>query len=179
MQRATARTSVIASVGLLLGVLLGGAVTLAIRGTSNPSAAAEAAAVPTNFTPSAAPSAGAADGEDPVAAHCAADAVLVDKMPVFISGKQVGALELKYSKFCGAGWARLYLYPGQPLMLGAVSVASADGRSSAFTDPLVHQVPVYTDVIVPGVGGCLSASATVYDSGQPPAQAALPCQAPS
>jgi len=39
---------------------------------------------------SAAPSAGAADGEDPVAARCTADAVLVDKMPVFISGRQAG-----------------------------------------------------------------------------------------
>jgi hypothetical protein len=45
-------------------------------------------------------------------------------------------------------------------MLGHVAVAAADGRIDAFANPLVNQVPIFTDVITPGADGCLGAKAT-------------------
>jgi Protein of unknown function (DUF2690)/Helix-turn-helix domain len=134
---------------------------------------------PFSGTPSPAPTARVADGADPAAAGCAADAQLVDKAPVELGGVQIGALELRYSPRCGAGWARLYLYPGQPTMMGQVTVRSGDGRLSSFADPLVKQVAEYTDVVVPGPGGCLSAEAVVYSAGKPAVTASLPCEPPT
>lgn len=97
---------------------------------------------------------------------------------MLLSGVQIGALELHYSAWCGAGWALLYLYPGQPTMLGEVTVRAGDGRSSSIADPLVKQIDDYTNVVVPGPGGCLGAEAVVYEAGHPAVTASLPCQAP-
>lgn len=130
-------------------------------------------------TPAPAPTARVADGADPAVARCTADARLVDKAPVLLGGVQIGALELKYSPWCGAGWARLYLYPAQPTMMGVVTVRSGDGRLSSFGDPLVKQLPDYTNVVVPGSGGCLGAEAIVYAADEPTVTASIPCESPA
>jgi hypothetical protein len=93
-------------------------------------------------------------------------------------GAQIGALELKYSARCGGGWARVYLYPGEPTMMGEATVRSGDDRLSAFINPLLGQWPVYTDIIVPSKGGCLAASGEIWQASQPPSTATIPCQIP-
>ncbi|MFG2040363.1 hypothetical protein [Dactylosporangium sp. NPDC048998] len=95
-----------------------------------------------------------------------------------LAGVQVGALELEYSAWCGAGWARLYLYPSRPTMMGSVTVESPDGRLSAIGNPLVKQRPIFTNVIVVPSGGCLGAQGTVSATGAVPVSAAIACQAP-
>jgi hypothetical protein len=129
-------------------------------------------------TPTSAPTGRVSDGTDPHVGGCYDDGQLADKAPVMEDGVQIGALELRYSPRCAAGWTRLYLYPGQPTMLGQAVVGSGDGRTASLTDPLVRQVPVYTDVIVPGKGGCLSAQGVVYTTGRRPLTAAIRCEAP-
>ncbi|HEX6467606.1 MAG TPA: helix-turn-helix domain-containing protein [Streptosporangiaceae bacterium] len=116
------------------------------------------------------------DGTDPNVGHCRADARLVDKAPVMRGATQIGALELKYSAWCGAGWAMIYLYPGEPIMMGQVTVRAGDGRAASFTNPLVKQVDDYTDVIVPGPAGCLGARGEIYQAGEPIMAATIPCQ---
>ena len=127
--------------------------------------------------PAPAPTARVTDGTDPDAGHCAADARLLDKAPVMRGSVQIGGLELRYSPWCGAGWATIYLYPAQPTMMGEVTVRAGDGRYTAIANPLVKQVDDYTDVIVPGPGGCLGAYGQVYQAGMPVVTASLPCEA--
>jgi hypothetical protein len=120
----------------------------------------------------------APDGADPVVAGCVKDAQLVDKSPVILHGQQIGALEMIYSARCSAGWARIYLYPGQPSMLGRVTIQASDGRLASFAYPLVKQVAVYTDVIRYAGGECLSARAVFHPS-RTSARAAISCQDPA
>lgn len=162
--------------GLALGsTVLAAPAAPAPRKTPAPAVAAGAF----SGTPSPAPTARVADGADPDVAHCAADGVLVNKAPVLLGGVQIGALELHYSAWCGAGWALLYLYSGQPTMMGEVTVRAGDGRSSSIADPLVKQIDDYTNVVVPGPGGCLGAEAVVYEAGHAAVTASVPCQAPA
>ena len=116
---------------------------------------------------------------DPDIAGCQADVRLVDKSAVMQGGAQIGALELMYSPRCGAGWAQVYLYPGQPTMMGEVFVWAGDGRSTSIADPLVKQIDDYTDVVVPGPGGCLGASGAVYRAGKRIVTATIACQSPT
>lgn len=153
------------------GVLVGRA---SASGSAPPARPVARPAAVTTAIPAAEPG---EDGADPHSSGCYNDARLVDKSPVMAAGIQVGALELLFSPHCDAGWARVYLYPGQPTMLGFAQVQASDGRASSFTDLLIKQVPVYTDVIVPGDGECLGASATVYALGRTPSDASIPCQA--
>jgi transcriptional regulator with XRE-family HTH domain len=122
----------------------------------------------------------AADGADPIAAGCTGDAQLLDKTPVLLDGIQVGALELKYSKRCRAGWARVYLYPSGAARLtgtlASVEVTAADGTASLIAARLHQDIPDYTNVIQ-AHGGCLSAAATL-DTATPPIHATLSCDAP-
>jgi len=123
----------------------------------------------------------ASDGTDPALGGCAPDAILVDKAPVEEAGKEVAALELKYSPRCRAGWARLYLYPagvaaGMNLMLASVAVTAGDGTSSGFTARLQRQQPIYTDVITPH-DGCLGATATITGRTTTALSAKIPCEA--
>ena len=142
------------------------------------STAMELPGVPSFFgIPVPAPRAAVADGIDPEAGHCEADSLLVDRAAVILDGVQIGALDLRYSPSCGAGWAELYLYPGQPTMMGEVTVRSGDDRFSTIGNPLIKQVDDYTDVIVPGRGGCLGAGGTVYEAGRPMVTAVIPCEA--
>ncbi len=94
-----------------------------------------------------------------------------------INAVQVGALELRYSPHCAAAWARIYLYPGEPTMMGQVSVFASDGRSSSIAEPLVKQVAVYTNVVLPGQG-CIGATTVVLETGHPPVTASISCQRP-
>lgn len=102
----------------------------------------------------------AADGVDPVTAGCVKDARLIETSPVMLGGSQIGMVELIYSVRCAASWARIYLPPGQPDMLGEVTVRASDGRLATFANPLIEQVPVDTDVITQGGSGCLAAEAS-------------------
>jgi len=120
----------------------------------------------------------ARDGADPIAAGCVGDARLVDKSPVMLHGQQIGALEMIYSARCAAAWARIYLYPGRPSMLGQVTVQASDGRLSSFAYPLIKQVAVYTDVIRSPHDGCLGAS-TTFRSAHGTARASISCQDPA
>ena len=168
------RTAVLAAgaVGLLA---IGGTAGAFIRGgTSNPSPAQSLLGpVPFSAVPSSVPT---DDGEDPVVARCAPDAVLVDKSALMVGSKQIGALELKYSPHCGTGWARVYLYQGQHPMMAQVDVRSADGRASMLAEPMIETTPVYTDALVPGTGGCLGADAEAFSPGAPPVSATITCQ---
>jgi hypothetical protein len=119
-----------------------------------------------------------ADGADPVMAGCVHDGRLVDSSPVVLHGQQIGEVEYIYSASCGGGWARAYLDPGQPGMLGQVTIRASDGRLSAFAYPLVRQIPIYTDVIVPGAGGCLAAQAVFHAGVHALATAATSCRLP-
>lgn len=173
------RITVAAAVGAACGFTVLGAVLGAAASAPARHAVASTRTAGPTATPAGQHGARASDGSDPVSAGCAPDARLVDKSPVLSNGVQIGALELRYSARCQAGWARLYLYPGQPTGLGQVTVSAADGRLASFADPLVRQVPVYTDVIVPGGHGCLAARGEVSLPGRPPAAAVIPCQRPS
>lgn len=145
-----------------------------------PQAAGQLPGVPAySGTPSPAPTARIADGTDPHVGHCEGDAHLIDRVAVIRDGVQIGSLDLMYSGSCGAGWARIYLYPGEPTMMGEVSVRSGDGRFNTFTDPLVKQVDDYTDVVVPGPGGCIGAGGAIYQRGKPVVTAVIPCQVPA
>lgn len=104
---------------------------------------------------------------------------LIDRAPVIRGSVQIGALDLLYSPRCEAGWARIYLYPGETTMMGEVTVRAGDGRYTTIANPLVKQVDDYTDVIVPGHGGCLGAYGQVYQAGKPVITAFLPCEAPA
>ena len=95
-----------------------------------------------------------------------------------VGGDVLACGPLIYSARCGAGWARIYLYPGQPSMLGQVTIKASDGRLASFAYPLRKQVPVYTDVISPPGGGCLSADAVFY-SARATVRAAISCQDPA
>jgi hypothetical protein len=64
-------------------------------------------------------------------------------------------------------------------MMGEVTIRSGDGRITTFTDPLVGQLDDYTDVVVPGPGGCLSASGTVYEAHQSVVTAFIACRSPT
>ena len=166
------RRIMVAAGGLVLlgaGVLIG----IAVRPGPVPPAesghlAAGRAAVPR-----------AVDGADPVAARCTRDAQLVRSAPIRAGGRQIGVLELLYSPQCAAGWARIYLEPGEPGMLGEVTVQAADGRLAAFAYFLSGQMPAYTDVITPGKGRCLAAQAVFHPAGHSPAITAIGCQSPA
>lgn len=134
---------------------------------------------PFSAVPTSVPTGTVNDGADPAAAGCGADAVLVDRSPVLIGGTQVGALDLVYSRHCQAGWARLFLYPGQPTMMGLATVKANDGRATSIAEPLVKQIDIYTDVILPGTSGCIGAQAVVLETGRPLATATISCQTPS
>jgi hypothetical protein len=172
--------------GLAIGWLAGSATSHPVPAmTHAPAAAATDSAmalpgVPSFFgTPTPAPTARVTDGIDPVAGHCNADSRLVDRAPVMLDGAQIGALDLFYSPWCGAGWARLYLYPGEPNMMGEVTVRSGDDRFTTIGNPLIKQIDDYTDVIVPGPGGCLGAGGKVYEAGRPVVAAVIPCEKPT
>lgn len=130
-------------------------------------------------TPTPAPTTRVSDGVDPVVGNCTADSQLIDAAPVMRGAVQIGQLQLRYSPRCGAGWARLFLYPGEPTMMGEVTVRAGDGRYTVMADPLVKQLADYTDVIVPGAGGCLGAYGQVYQAGMPVVTASVPCQNPA
>lgn len=127
----------------------------------------------------------ASDGDSPVTAGCVPDAHLVDKTPLLKNSVQVGALELEYSAACHAGWARVYLYPagvaaglstpGGPV--ATVWVTAADGTATAYAARLDHQQPDYTDVVTPH-GGCIRASASLVEAGEPPLEATITCDDP-
>jgi hypothetical protein len=119
----------------------------------------------------------AADGVDPIVGGCVKDARLVDKSPVMLDGRQIGALEMIYSARCAAGWAKIYLYPGQPNMLGQATIKASDGRLSSFAYPMIKQISVYTDVITLSSGGCLGADA-VFHAPRETVRAAISCQDP-
>jgi transcriptional regulator with XRE-family HTH domain len=120
----------------------------------------------------------ATDGADPIVAGCVKDARLVDKSPVLLHGHQIGALEMIYSARCAAAWARIYLYPGQPSMLGQVTIKASDGRLASFANPLIKQIAVYTDVITAAPGECLGAEAG-FRSAHVSAHAVVSCQNPA
>ena len=170
---------------LAAGTVLVFAAGLAVGRMAVPSASADdtvqelPGVPPFSGTPTPAPTGKVADGTDPYVGHCTADARLVDKAPVMDDRVQVGALELWYSPRCAAGWARVYLYPGEATMMGEVTVRSGDDRFATITDPLVRQVSDYTDVILPGRGGCLGAGGAVYQAGQPVVTASIPCEIPT
>jgi transcriptional regulator with XRE-family HTH domain len=153
---------------------------LAIGFLAHPSPApvrASPPSAPFTAVPAAVPSRAAmADGEDPMAAGCTADATMRDKAPILLRGVQIGALELRWSARCGGGWARAYLYPAQPTMMAQVTVAASDGRQASLADLLIKQVPVYTDLIVPDADGCLSARAVVLTNDPSPITTSLPCE---
>jgi transcriptional regulator with XRE-family HTH domain len=160
------------------GLAIGGAMVSA--GSVDQPASFTLAGVPAfSGSPAPAPTARVADGTDPGVGNCKADWRLVDRAPMMLDGVQIGALDLNYSPRCGAGWAEIFLYPGQPTMMGEATVRSADDRFSVMSDPLVRQIDVYTDVIVPGPGGCLGASGAVYEAGKPVVTASIPCEAPT
>jgi hypothetical protein len=169
------RTIVIAA-GVIGLLAIGGTAGALIRsGSSTPGPAQSLLGpVPFSTVPSSVPS---DDGEDPVAARCTADALLVDKSALMLGGKQIGALELKYSPHCGTGWARVYLYQGQNPMMAQVDIRAADGRASFLAEAMIKQVPIYTDAITPGAGGCLGADAEAFSPGAPPISATITCQA--
>lgn len=160
-----------------LGLLAVGAIAGALlrTGVSSPGPVQSLLAdVPFSAVPSTVPS---GDGEDPTAAGCAPDARLVDKTALMRGTTQIGALELKYSPRCHTGWARVYLYPNQQSMIARVDVRTADGRASLIAEAMIKQMPVYTDALNPGPGGCLSADAEAFSPGTPPISATIPCDA--
>lgn len=172
------RWRVALTIGVSLAIFaLGAAVGTTLVGGSRrdpePTAAAPFESVP------AAPTGPVSDGADPIAAGCVPDAALVDKTPVMIDGQQVGALELEYSGHCQAAWARLYLYPGQPTMMGLVTVKANDGRQTDIGDRMVRQIPVYTNVVALTKGGCIGAQGSVLETGHPLVTVSITCQAPA
>jgi hypothetical protein len=61
-------------------------------------------------------------------------------------------------------------------MMAELSVWSGDGRASSLAEPMIKQVSIYTNVIVPGPTGCLGATAIVLEAGRAPVRATIPCQ---
>ncbi|HUN37012.1 MAG TPA: helix-turn-helix domain-containing protein [Trebonia sp.] len=168
----------ILAVGLAIGWASGSA--MSARSASTADESMKLPGVPVfSGIPEPASTARVSDGTDPIAGGCKADRQLVDQAPVTLGSVQVGALDLWYSPRCGAGWADLYLTPGEPLMMGEVTVRSRDDRFSTISNPLVNQTDDYTDVIVPGPGGCLGAGAAVYESGKSIMTAVIPCEMPA
>jgi transcriptional regulator with XRE-family HTH domain len=180
-RRGRRRAAVLAAAGGLAVFGTGVAAGWALAPASASSGSQEAGPGMPAFsgTPTPAPTSGVSDGTDPAAGHCEADGHLVDRAPVMRGSVQIGALDLLYSPRCGAGWAMIYLYPGEPTMMGEVTVRAGDDRYTTIANPLVKQIDDYTDVIVPGPGGCLGAYGQVYQQGMPLVTASLPCEAPA
>jgi hypothetical protein len=119
------------------------------------------------------------DGTDPVADHCTSDARLVNEAPVLRGRARIGLLELEYSPACGAGWARVYPYPGRTTMMGEAIVRSGDGRIAMLINPLEGTAGVYSGVIKLGRRGCLGADGVIWQQGQPDVTASIPCEPPT
>jgi transcriptional regulator with XRE-family HTH domain len=173
------RAGRLAAAAALLG--LGVAIGLVIRAPVDAPASARTSAITSGTLAATAgalsPTQPVANGADPVFAGCGGDAQLLDKVVIVVGGAQIGALELRYSKHCQAGWARTYLYPGQKPMAAWVQVESDGGVLSAYADRLAGQVPIYTDVVLPA-SGCLRASAILHPATGPAVTATIPCDAP-
>lgn len=169
------RRTVVIAAGVIGLLAIGGTAGALIRSESSTPGPIQSllSSDPFSAVPSSVPT---DDGEDPVVARCTADALLVDKSPLMLDGKQIGALELKFSPHCGTGWARVYLYQGQNSMMAQVDIRATDGRSSFLSEAMIKQVPVYTDAITPGAGGCLGADAEAFSPGVPPISATIVCQ---
>lgn len=177
---ATRRWAALAAVAAVL--FAAGFASSAALSAGDPAGAAATAGA--GITPAATPSSAQpfADGASPITAGCTRDAQLLDKTPLMMNGVQVGALELKYSAYCGAGWARAYLYPAGVVAglaaptgrVATVSVAAGDGTSSSYAQTLDHQVPEYTDAVRPH-GGCLSASLVLSRPSGAPLLATISC----
>lgn len=165
--------------GAVLGILVVGGVAggLIVRFSGAPASAV--AAAPFSSVPTTTPANGIPDGVDPAVGGCTKDERLTDRSPVMIDGKQVGDLDLMYSPHCGAGWAKLFLYPGQPTMMGLATVSANDGRASSIAHPLIKQLDIYTDVIEPGSSGCIGAEGEVLETGHPLVTASVSCQDPN
>lgn len=169
----------LATVAAVAGILVIGGVAggLIVRFSGPP--ADDATAAPFTSVPPTTPAGGIGDGVDPGVGGCTKDERLTDRSPVMIDGKQVGDLDLEYSPHCQAGWAKLFLYPGQPTMMGMTTVLANDGRASSIAEPLIKQLDIYTDVIGPGPHGCIGAQGEVLETGHPLVRAAITCQAPN
>jgi transcriptional regulator with XRE-family HTH domain len=157
-----------------------GAVTMG-RGADPTARTATGSSLTSGSAPaSALSSAPAPDGADPITAGCTRDGQLVDKVAVMNHGEQIGALELKYSRRCGAGWSRVYLYPVgvKPFSdtMTEVEVEALDETATSFTGPLHNNVPNYTGVIQPH-GGCLRARAQLRPAGRAPINVTIACDA--
>lgn len=170
--RILVRAAAVAGI-LVVGGVAGG---LIVRFSGAPASAV--AASPFSSVPTTTPANGTPDGVDPAVGGCTKDERLTDRSPVMIDGKQVGDLDLMYSPHCKAGWAKLFLYPGQPTMMGLATVSANDGRASSIAEPLIKQLDIYTDVIEPGSSGCIGAEGEVLETGHPLVTASINCQAP-
>jgi hypothetical protein len=134
---------------------------------------------PSSGAVSPAPSVSVPDSTDPVAGHCTADARLVDKAPMLRGRTQIGTLELEYSPACRAGWARIYLNPGHPTMMGEAIIRSDDGRIAMLINPLEGTAGFYSGVITPGPHGCLGADGVLWQQEKPDVTASIPCERPT
>jgi hypothetical protein len=180
-RRSGRRRAALLGAGALL-VVAGGAAGAGVEAAAHPAApvsAAHAVRAPFTDIPSAEPTARVRDGVDPAAAGCAKGSQLTDKAPVMLGGAQIGALEIHYSPHCGAAWARAYLYPARPTMMAEVTLTAMDGRSMSISEPMIRQVPVYTDMLVPGRHGCLGARVVVLAPGRRTVAASIPCEDPA
>jgi hypothetical protein len=177
-RRSPGRRAALLAAGALL-VVAGGAAGAGVEAAAHPAFAAHRPRAPFTDIPSAEPTARVRDGADPAVAGCAKGSQLTDKSPVMLDGTQIGALEIHYSRHCGAAWARAYLYPARPTMMAEVTLTANDGRSMSISEPMIRQVPVYTDVLVPGPNGCLGAHVTVLTPGHHTVTAAIPCEDPA
>lgn len=56
------------------------------------------------------------NGDDPVQTGCSVNAVTVGQGPVvdWTTGKQIGTVQLRWSKTCQANWGRAYFWDGNP-----------------------------------------------------------------
>lgn len=167
------------TVAAVAGILVAGGIAggLIVRFAGPPADGSTAA--PFTSVPPTTPSGGVGDGVDPGVGGCTKDERLTDRSPVMIDGKQIGDLDLEYSPHCQAGWAKLFLYPGQPTMMGLATVQANDGRASSIAEPLIKQLDIYTDVIEPGPNGCIGAQGEVLETGHPLVQVSVACQAPN
>jgi hypothetical protein len=143
----------------------------------SPGVPAAATAAASSAPPGSQP---ASDGQDPVVAGCTGDAQVLGRVDVIHERAQIGIVELKFSRTCGAGWARLYLVEGAPAMFATVQIAAGDGTATSLTMFVKDAGPagaIYTNVLT-AHGGCLSASAILEPVVPQHVSAATPCTPP-
>ncbi len=104
------------------------------------------------------------DGKDPFESGCAADARTVKLAHVVTNaGRVIGVVELRESRVCATGWARI-LRTDETLDGEIVGGITVDGGATWLTHQAKHAVSLWTDMHYLPPQACVAASVVLRDA---------------